>query len=250
MKSGTLAATLTLLLFASAHAAAQTPTPAQTPAARPTPQATPPPPAPRPTPTTAARPSQTPAAPKTSPAEAKKTYEALLEKAKKGEGTVDYGALRFAYFETPEYSPMEGMTVYRALWGAAAQSNWPEAAKQAEAVLAKNYVDVNAHMVAHVAYRQQGDEEKAKLHRRWADGLLDSIRSGGDGKTPQTAWHVISISEEYAVFRALNLRPVGQALVRADDHAYDEIRVIDPQTNAEVKYYFNVDKPFSAYGRK
>ena len=249
MKFRILAVTLALLLCAAARAAAQTPT--QTPAApQPTPQGPPPPPRPEPTQTPAAKPSQTPAAPKTSPAEAKKRYEALLETAKKGEGTIDFGALRFAYFETSDYNPMAGMLAYRSLWGTVSQSNWPEAVKQAEAVLSKNYVDVNAHMVAYVAYRQQGDEEKAKLHRRWADGLLDSIKSGGDGKTPQTAWHVISISEEYAVLRALNLRPVGQALIKADGHSYDEMKTIDPQTSAEVKYYFNVDRPFSAYGRK
>ena len=141
------------------------------------------------------------------------------------------------------------MLDYRALWGGVMQGNWPEAAKQAEIVLAKNYVDINAHMVAHIAYRQQGDAEKARLHRQWADGLLASVKASGDGKSPATAWHVISTSEEYAVFRSMNLRPVGQALINDKGHSYDEMKVIDPQ-NTESKLYFNVDKPFSAYGRK
>jgi hypothetical protein len=242
MKNRTLAAAL-LLLSACAQAAAQTQTPTPTPT-------------PQPAQTPAARPTPSPAAPQAKPAEAKKPsdakkkYEAMLETAKKGGGTVDYKALRLAFFETEDYSPLAGMMVYRSLWTAVAQGNWAEAARQAEAVLAKNYVDINAHMVAHVAYRQQGDEEKAKLHRRWADGLIESVKAGGDGKTPGTAWHVISTSEEYAVLRAMNLRPVGQALINADGHSYDEMKVLDPQTNAESRFYFNVDKPFSAYGRK
>ena len=241
MKNRLLAATLTLLCAAvqgwAQATPAQTPTP-QTPAPTPTPQ------------TPAAKPTPTPAAPKTGSSDAKKKYEALLEKAKKGEGEVDYRALRFAFFETPEYNPLAGMLDYRAVWGPAFQSNWPEAARQAEAVLAKNYVDTNAHMVAHIAYRQQGDEEKAKLHRRWADGLLASITAGGDGKSPATAWHVISISEEYAVLQSKNLRHSGQALVNDSGHAYDVMTVVDQQTGTEVRYFFNVDKPFSAYGRK
>jgi hypothetical protein len=48
----------------------------------------------------------------------------------------------------------------------------------------------------------------------------------------------------------LGLNPVGQALINADGHAYDEMKVVDPRNNAESKFYFNVDKPFSAYGRK
>ncbi len=239
MKNRTLAVSF-LLFCACAQATAQT-------ATTPTPQ---------PTQTPAAKPTPTPAAPQGQPSEAKKPseakqkYEAMLEKAKKGEGAVDYRALRFAFFEPEDFNPLVGMMTFRTLWTAVAQGNWPEAARQAEAVLAKNYVDINAHMVAHVAHRQQGDEEKAKLHRRWADGLIESVKASGDGKTPETAWHVISTSEEYAVFRAMNLRPVGQALIRDKGHTYDEMKVIDPQTNTETKLYFNVDKPFSAYGRK
>jgi hypothetical protein len=231
MRSRTLAASL-LLLCASAQAAAQT---------TPTPSPTQPLAAQAP----AAKPSPTPAT-----SEAKKKYEAMLERARKGEGAVDYGALRLAFFETPDYNPLSGMLDYRSLWGALAQSNWPEAARQAEAVLAKNYVDINAHMVAYIAYRQQGDEEKAKLHRRWADGLIDSVKAGADGKTPDTAWQVISTSEEYAVLRSMGLRPVGQALINKNGHAYDEMQTVDPRTNTQAKFYFNVDKPFSAYGRK
>jgi hypothetical protein len=227
-----LLAVLIMSLCACAQARAQsattTPTPAQTPAA----QASP---------TPAAKPQKPPSG-------KKKKYEALLEKAKAGEGEVDYGALRQAFFETEDYNPLSGMFAYRGLWSLVMQQNWPEAARQAESVLAQNYVDINAHLVAFIAYRQQGDAEKAKLHRQWADGLLASVKSGGDGRSPATAWHVISTSEEYAVFRSMSLRAVGQALIQRDGHSYDEMRVLDPQNN-ESKLYFNVDKPMSAYTR-
>ena len=245
MKSRTLAATLTLLCAAGQAWAQATPT--QTPAQTPTPAQTSTP-AQTPTPQTpAAKPSPTPEAQKS---DATKKYEALLEKAKKGEGEIDFKALRFAFFETPEFNPLSGMLDFRAVWGPVFQSNWAEAVKQAEIVLAKNYVDANAHMTAHIAYRQQGNEEKAKFHRRWADGLLASITAGGDGKSPETAWHVISTSEQYAVLQSMNLRRTSQALINANGHAYDMVTVVDPQTKAEVKFFFNVDKPLSAYGRK
>jgi hypothetical protein len=258
MKRRLMTASL-LLLCAFAPAAAQspnvTPPPVHPP---PTPQT--PQPAQTPTPTRMPHdnrkqqptPTPTTAEPKVSPEEATKKYEAMLQRAKKGEGEIDYRALRFAFYETPAYNPLSGMLAYRSLWGALAQSNWAEAAKTAEAVLSKSYVDINAHMVAHIAYREQGNEEKAKLHRRWAEGLIASVMAGGDGKTPATAWHVISTSEEYAVLRWLNLRPAGQALIHADGHSYDEMTVVDAQTQtqAQSKIYFNVDRPFSAYGRK
>lgn len=255
MKKRMMAASLLLLCAFARAAGAQSPNvtpPAQT---TQTPQ-----PAQTPTPTRMPHDNRKPqpatapttAEAKVSPEEATKKYEALLEKAKKGEGETDYRALRFAFYETPAFSPLSGMLAYRSLWGALAQSNWAEAAKTAEAVLSKSYVDINAHMVAHIAYREQGDAERAKLHRRWAEGLIASVMAGGDGKTPATAWHVISTGEEYAVLRWLNLRPAGQALIHADGHSYDEMTVVDAQTQtqAQSKIYFNVDKPFSAYGRK
>jgi hypothetical protein len=128
MKSRTLAAALMLLCAAEQALAQATPTqtPAQTPA--PAQEQTQPQ-------TPAAKPSPTPKAPKTGSSDAKKKYEALLERAKRGEGAVDYSVLRFAYFETPDYSPLTGMLIYRSLWGLAGQGNWAEAVKQAELVL-------------------------------------------------------------------------------------------------------------------
>jgi hypothetical protein len=187
MKNRTLAVAL-LLLCAAVNAAAQTATPTPTPT--PAPAQTP---TPAPTTPPAAKPSPSPAGAKPAPqdaqksSEAQKKYEALLEQAKKGEGAVDYKALRFAFFETPAYNPLVGMIIQRNLWGLVNQGNFAEAAKQAESVLEKNYVDVNAHMVAYVAQRELKNEEKAKLHRRWADGLLESIKAGGDGKSASSA---------------------------------------------------------------
>lgn len=238
MKRKTLAAALLVVLAASAAAAQQAPQP--TPA--PVPKS-----APTPNPSPAAQPQQQSQSQPAS--DAKRKYDALLEAAKKDGASVDYKALRLAYFETPDYNPLTGMMNYRALWGLVMQQNWAEAARQAEGVLGRNHVDINAHMVAHIAYRQQANDEKAKYHRRWADGLLESIKASGDGKSPATAWEVISASEEYAVFRSMSLRAVGQSLAQQDGHSYDVMKVVD-RNNVEATYYFNIDKPFSAYGRK
>lgn len=83
-----------------------------------------------------------------------------------------------------------------------------------------------------------------------ADGLLNSIKSSVDGKSPQTAFEVISVNEEYGLIRSLNLRPIGQALAMDNGHFYDAMKVVDPQTNQESTLYFNIDKPFKWESRK
>jgi hypothetical protein len=240
MRHRTLAAAALLLACAAAVAAQQPQQPA--------PQQPPPVPKSSPSPSPSPAP-QAQAAPRGN-AEAKRKYDAMLEAAKKSEGAVDYKALRMAYFETPDYDPLAGSDSYHALWRLAEQQNWAEAVRQAAAALERNYLDISAHLVAHAGHRQLGDAEKAEHHRRWADGLIASIKGGNDGKSVATAWEVISISEEYAVLRAMNLRRTMQLLIRKDGHSYDEMKVIDPQTNARFSLYFNVDKPVSAYGRK
>ena len=228
---------LLFFVFVSAAVCAQPPNPAaQTQQPKPSPQPSP----------AVQKPSS---AGQLSPVEAKKKYDALLEKAKKREGTIDFKELRFAYFETSDYSPTAGMPNYKSLWSVLGQGNHDETVEAVESVLAKNYVDVNAHMVAYIAYRQAGNEGKAQYHRSWADGLLNSIKSNRDGTSIDTAFEVISVSEEYALFRSMGVQPIKQSLLREKDHSFDAVVVREP-SGREITYFFNVDKPFSAYLRR
>lgn len=199
---------------------------------------------PSPTASPTATPTATPApTPKSSPA-GKQKYESLLEKVKKGDRTVDFTELRLAFFESSNYNPYSPMLTYRPLWGALAQNNYPEAIKIAQSVFEKNFIEVNANMVAHIAYRETGDTERAAFHRFMADGLLASIKSTKDGKTPETAFEVISVSEEYGLMRSLELRPIRQSLIEDKGHYLDALVVLD-KTNQQSTVYFNVDKPFT-----
>jgi hypothetical protein len=112
-------------------------------------------------------------------------------------------------------------------------------------ILAKNYVDLNAHFVSYVANRELGRTERATFHKFMFDGLMKSITGHGDGKTPETAFVVISTDEEYVLFNFLGLRPAGQSLVNQDGHSYDRMAANDPKTNESLVYFFNIDKPFN-----
>jgi hypothetical protein len=222
------------LLLVTVSAAAQTqstPTPTSMPS--PSPTATP---TPMPSPTATRTPKSSPAG--------KQKYESLLEKVKKGDRTVDFTELRLAFYESSNYNPYSPMLTYRPLWGALAQNNYAEAIKIAQSVFEKNFIEVNANMVAHIAYRETGDTERAAFHRFMADGLLASIKSTKDGKTPETAFEVISVSEEYGLMRSLELRPIKQSLINDKGHFLDALVVLD-KANQESTVYFNIDKPFS-----
>ena len=192
-----------------------------------------------------AQPAPTPTAtPTTRPSE-KKVYDELLEQARRSNPALDFTALRVAFYDSPHYHPDTPMMSYRQLWGALSQKNYPQAIEIAESVLKNNFVEVNAHMVAHLAYRETGDSERAQFHKYMADGLLSSIKGKHDGKSVETAYHVISINEEYGLMRSLAVRPIKQALVNDKQHFFDAITVVNPQTNEQTIVYFNVDRVFA-----
>ena len=131
----------------------------------------------------------------------KPKYDLLLEKVKQKDPSVNFTELRHAFYESPNYNPYAPMMTYRPLNAALAQKNYDEVLKIAESVLAKNFVEVNAHMAAQIAYQETGNAEKAQFHKFMADGLLNSIKSTVDGKSPEKAFEVISINEEYGLIR-------------------------------------------------
>jgi Domain of unknown function (DUF4919) len=194
-----------------------------------------------PQPSPSPSPSLTPA---TTPAE-KTKYDVLLEKVKQKDPSVNFTELRLAFYESPHYNPYAPMLTYRPMNAALAQKNWEEALKIADSVLAKNFVEINAHMTAQIAHQELGNAERAQFHKFMVDGLLNSIKSNVDGKSVDSAYEVISINEEYGLIRSLGLRPIRQGLVPNKGHHFDAITVVDPQTGKESVIYFNVDKPFN-----
>ena len=173
-------------------------------------------------------------------------YAALLDRVKKSDATVDFKELRMAYTETPDYSPYGGdRDMRQKMFAALNAKEFDQAVESAEKILAKNFVEINAHFVAYVAHRELGHAEKSTFHKFMFDGLVKSITGSGDGKTAETAFVVISTDEEYTLFNVLGLRATAQALVTQNGHSFDRMTANNPKTNEEVVYFFNIDKPFN-----
>ncbi len=175
-------------------------------------------------------------------------YSILLNSLKAGKTDIDYGRLRLSYMDSPEYKQaLDTSDAAKAMLEALNAKDYPTALTQAETVLKSNYVNIEAHFVAFVANHELGATDKAEFYRAVFRGLIASIRSSGDGKSPATAWVVISVDEEYAVLRVLGLRPSGQSLMNQNGHSYDVMKA-KSDDGAEQTFYFNVDIPFKHYG--
>ena len=172
-------------------------------------------------------------------------YYDLVKKLKNNDIIIDFQALRLAYTKTPDYKPYSADDSAKdAAFNALKEKNFAEAVKQAESVLEKNYVDLDAHMVCRIAYREMGNMEKYALHNSILKGLVGSLYASGDGTTPETAIVVISVSEEYFLLNANGLRTIRNSSFNANGHDYDKMDVENKKTAEKTVIYFNIDIPY------
>ena len=172
-------------------------------------------------------------------------YQTLVARLKRGDTTVNFRELRQAYADSPEYTESYDPDATRAMYEAYRRGDYAGALEDANKLLAAYYLDIDAHQVAYLADRALHVDEEAEFHHRIAHGLIQAILQSGDGKSPETAWVVLSTHEEYIVLQVLGLQPGSQSLMRKGTHSYDVLEPVDPKTNAKVTLYFNIDAPMN-----
>ncbi|HJX85521.1 MAG TPA: DUF4919 domain-containing protein [Candidatus Angelobacter sp.] len=175
-------------------------------------------------------------------------YGVLTVKVKGGDLSIDFQKLRFSYMESPEYKQAKDTSAEdRLMWKAFNADDYKEAIKNADVILADEFVNMDAHYVEAVSYDKLQDTQKADFHRAVFMGLFKSITGSGDGKSPKTAYVVINTHEEYVLFRFMGLMPSQQSLLQVDGHSYDRMETKDRKTGEIVTLYFNVDIPMKHY---
>lgn len=111
----------------------------------------------------------------------------------------------------------------------------PEAIKVAQTMLDDNPFDILAISTMSIAHLQMGDTTAYRAWDSKQKGLLDAILSSGDGDTPATAFHIISLEHEYEVLARLGLE------VDSDSLCSDQIEYLRVKANADDErgFYFN-----------
>lgn len=170
-------------------------------------------------------------------------YDALVNKVKGGDMTVDFKALRFAFADkTASEARAADPKLQAQMLQLLNEKKFKDVVKIAEGIHKTTFVDMNSHIMASMAYQGLQDPKKAKFHEAVYLGLVNSILKDADGNTPKTAYHVISIAEEFVLLNALELKHGTQTVETADGHTYHLQAASDKNTNEAVKVYFNIDK--------
>ena len=178
-------------------------------------------------------------------------YDELLAQAKRDSTSVDFQTLRYAYADSDSYDPYNAKEgeLRVAMVKAFAEKDCGAAIKNAQAILERNYLYIEAHMIADLCYRRSNELQQAKHHEQMARGLFASITASGNGKTPKTAYVVISVPEEYSVLSMSGLKRTRQALLRLEGHRYDRLTVLNKSGGIE-DVFFNIDRLYAWGMRK
>jgi hypothetical protein len=175
----------------------------------------------------------------------KPDYYSLVKKLKNNDIKIDFMALRLSYTKTKDYMPYGAdESAKDAAFDALNKKNYAEALRQAKSVLETNYVDLDAHMLCMIAYREMGNSERYSFHNSVLQGLVGSLYASGDGLTPEQAIVVISVSEEYFILNANGLKTIKSSSMMANGHDYDKMDVENKKTAEKMVIYFNIDIPF------
>jgi hypothetical protein len=191
----------------------------------------------------------------TAPAQAETTkpddYAAMVAKLKKGDTKIDFHALRIAYSETSDANPYGArLETRRSMNVAVQQQRCGEAIKIADEILKTTYLSPDVHAALSACMRAAGEIGKADFHKGVYLGLINSILSQGDGRTPDSAYIVISIEEEYAVMRALGLSVWAQQQMRRGEHSFEVLSGSNDKAKQTSKVFFNIDIPAALERRR
>lgn len=175
-----------------------------------------------------------------------KPYLALVDAAarKTEPEKTDWPALRDLYVKTSFYSPYGAQKI----WSDLIDTHNAIAGKAGVAAYTslqtQNYAHYRTHMhgISLCMEGKKPDYIDCDRSKQSFKGIIDSIIKSGDGRSTESAFKVIDVSEEYTILRSFfGLESMGQRLHRGNGHVYDVLRFKDPKTGKTGEMYFNID---------
>jgi hypothetical protein len=173
--------------------------------------------------------------------QAQAIYDDLTAKAAAGEKSIDFTVLRAAYPFTQQWDAfsISSAPLVEQAKAAAKGKDCSTALEKVDEVLRIDYTVIVAHRVRSDCLKGAA----AHIESRIAGGLMDSLKRGGDGKSENTAYPVMTQHEELDILgeKHIVLKTRETEVRGSDGHFYDVIHGISLQNGIRVKeVYFDV----------
>ena len=175
-------------------------------------------------------------------------YPELLRRFQAADTTLTVEQLHYFYYGTatrPDYNPYKTSN-YDALHKALEKEtpkkeDWENAAQVIDEQLKTDPTNIRFHLYKHIVYDNLygPDSEKTFNAFNQVVMLLSAVTSTGDGRSKETAFHVICVTDEYGIMDTFGLSPKMQSLVEDKGQSYDVMELEENEYGLE-SMYFNI----------
>lgn len=174
-------------------------------------------------------------------------YEILLEQVKQSDPNFDFTKLRWTFTQTSTYDPyiFDDSGLEDSMYDAYDNQEYELAIELANQLLETNYLLPDPHFIVLQSYQELGDQKNADFHNYILRGIIASIAKSGDGRSPETAFIVIHIKEEYFMLNILGVQDGEQTFTEINGIPYDIFNGVDENTNTPTTIYFDLTIPYS-----
>jgi hypothetical protein len=173
--------------------------------------------------------------------QAQATYEDLTARARSGDRSVDFTVLRSSYPFTKQWDAYDRMIspILEQAKVAADGKDCVTALEKLDEVLKADFTLITAHRVRSDCLK--GDA--ARIESRIADGLMHSLTHGGDGRSENSAYPVMTMHEEADVLadKHIVIKTRDVAVRGSNGRFYDVVHGISVRDGVRVQdVYFDV----------
>lgn len=178
-------------------------------------------------------------------------YSKLVRQLEAGETNINYREFRESFLESEQFkvaaeTKPDIESLRKTMRELMKKTKYSEIVEVAKKMLSIDYTDMEAHKILQQTYKILGDAPNQKKYHDIEFGLLNSIVKNGDGKTCQTAWPVIQVSEEYFILDMLGARLLKQSI---DSSGPCDRMEVQADEGRKV-YYFEVSRVFKGYNKR
>lgn len=184
-------------------------------------------------------------------------YPELLRRFQAADTTLTVEQLHYFYYGTatrPDFSPYKSSN-YDALHKALEKEtpekeDWENAAQVIDEQLKTDPTNIRFHFYKHIVYDNLYGPESEKTFDAYKQVimLLSAVTSTGDGRSKETAFHVISVTDEYGIMDIFGLSPKMQSLEEDKGQSYDVMDLEENKYGLE-SMYFNITVSMQAMNK-
>lgn len=119
------------------------------------------------------------------------------------------------------------------------QEDWRRAAQVVEKELETDPTNLRFHLYKQYVYSNLYGKEAEETVNAYIQVvmLFSAIASSGNGRSPETAFHVISTTDEYGLMELLGFSPKSQSLMEKHGRSYDLMELKENEYGLESMYF-------------